>query len=119
MIFTIKVPFTRETGAEIPIRIRDRDGTLILTGPALIATGAANCLMDGEVATRIGLRFGEPYIVSVTSGDRETAECKIVFDQLPPGTYRNNVVLGMTFLSFFSVHFDGPYRVATLSSEAT
>jgi hypothetical protein len=117
VIFTIRVPYTRESGAQITIQIRDTEGNVLHEGPALIATGSASCLMEGNVAVENGLKFGEPYIVVLTSDDKKTAKYGIVFELKPPESYPNRVVLGMAFLSNFSLHFDGPYGVATLMGE--
>ncbi len=117
MIFTLKVPFTQEHGPNIGISILDADGTVVVTGSALIATGSSVCLMHGGLANRVGLHFGETYTVAIASDAGQVVQYPIVFDRLRPGRYEAEIVLGMTFLAHFSVHIDGPYQVATLSGE--
>lgn len=110
-MFRLSVPFTREDGASVPLRILDLDRALMFVTKGLLVTGSADSLINIEVATRIGLNCDIPCRIAITDGTT-TIEISETFRAVE---LQRDVILGMSFMGHFKLVFDGPNKTVTLT----
>ena len=113
-MFRLILPYAREEGALVPIQILDSDHRLMLDTKGLLVTGSSDCLIRSELATKIGLRFDIPSVITISDGIT-TIETSMIFFDSPLTSV--DVILGMTFMRHFVFYFDGPKKLVTITSE--